>query len=285
MITLNAYNGIIIFGLTLCIIVLLFIIFKYIFAEKALNISKDKEKQNDNNIQKTNIIGLNIENSNKKFATVVKSSKFVTSNNQNINVVALGNDEVLIFSDNFFTDMSEEERILHDSILSSEDEANVEALEKYFYEAPQDYTQEEWLNLFESGLAEEFGLSNSDLVNKIAPSDLEEVSAETDNVENKQDKQEDINTQVQNSFYTEDTDRFDDDTAFDVNDTNSTDFDTSTSAEQKSDNEEQKSVIDSDSFDVPDETSTDSTDEQEQGERQTLKEVKGKEGEQGELFF
>lgn len=262
MVTLNTYNGIIVFGLALCIIVLLFIIFKYIFAEKALNISKNREKRNTNNIEKTNIVGVNIENSNKKFATVIKSSKFVTSNNQNINVVALGNDEVLVFSDNFFNDMSEEEEILHNNIFS-ENEADVKALQKYFYEAPQDYSPEEWLNLLESGLAEEFGLSNSELVNKIVPSDLEEVSMETDNVEN---KQEDINTQVQNSFYTENTDNFDDDTVFDVNYTKNTvttdvvDSHFIGNSKGNSDNEEQKS-------------------------KQTLEKIQEKGGEQGELLF
>lgn len=276
MIVLNFYNGIIIFGLSLCIIVLLFIIFKYIFAEKALNTSINEEKQNNNNIKKMNIVGDNIKKSDKKFATVVKSSKFVTSNNQNINVVALGNDEILIFSDDFFNDMSEEEQILQEHILS-EDEANVMALENYFYETPQDYTKEEWENLLESGLAEEFGLSNSDLVNRIVSSDLEEVIEDTsESIESK-----DVTVQIQNSFYNETTNGYyDDDTSFDVNYIET--------EETENEQEEQEKVSDvksSNELSEPEMDSENSSEEeQEKEEEKSSKPIQGDEGIQGALF-
>lgn len=114
--SLDFYNGGLFFGMLLCIFILCYILYFHVLKD-----NKSENKDNNGNFSNMQILGQNeknMQNGDKNFAVLGKSTTFVVGNNQKINVVPLGGGNVLVYSQYFEQDLTEEEFIFKESILS-----------------------------------------------------------------------------------------------------------------------------------------------------------------------
>lgn len=157
------YNTGLFLGMLLCIFILCYILYFHVLKDS---------KSGKNSEQNMQILGFNkknMQNGDKNFAVLGKSTTFVAGNNQKINVVSLGGGNVLVYS-SFEEDLNEEELLIKETLFSPEVDI-VKGKEGILFESDNNYTPEELEIL--KGMREIQGIEvNADvenLVNKNVP--------------------------------------------------------------------------------------------------------------------